>query len=276
MNRQGGRSRSLRPYHQGQADFFCALYAVINALVITYGIGLGTARQIFSTTLGKISEHPFLWRSTLNNETDFYWLVEYLLGFSFSSGPLALHTLVPAGAGFQEKKFGLEHRNLRDVNLYRKPERKPACGLNAGELWTVLRHWLPEDCDPRHSERVDYCYPPAERPAANDKGDNGDKAEAPGCMEESGVPHGQRALLLRFHRYLPFSDQPVISHWSTARAFYGEDLLLFDATADPEAIHRLPLAECVVSRADICREKSILLETSSLFLIERTGVRLAG
>lgn len=69
----------MQPFYQGQLDVFCALYAVLNALHLTHGIGVGQARRIFNETLEEIARDPDLMHVTLHNETDYVWLVERLL-----------------------------------------------------------------------------------------------------------------------------------------------------------------------------------------------------
>lgn len=69
----------MQPFYQGQLDVFCALYAVLNALQLTHGLGMGQARRIFTETLEDIARDASLLHVTLYNETDYTWLVEQVL-----------------------------------------------------------------------------------------------------------------------------------------------------------------------------------------------------
>ncbi len=127
----------MQRFYQGQLDFFCAAYAVINALTALHGITLTQARALLATALSDISHHPDLWKATLNNDTDFHWLAEYMLlwcskGSSYPVSvmrPFAPERDIPESAG--------------DLALAR-PYRDPVPSTPDSVLiWSALEDWLP-------------------------------------------------------------------------------------------------------------------------------------
>lgn len=85
---------SIKPFYQGQLDVFCAIYAVLNALHQTHGIGVGQARRILNETLIDLARDPELFRITIWNETDYAWLVEGLIE-RCGIAPFALEAIRP-------------------------------------------------------------------------------------------------------------------------------------------------------------------------------------
>ncbi len=248
-------ARRPRAWHQGQLDFFCAIYAVINALVLTHGINLSACRKLLADTLKTLSTHSFLWQAVLRNETDFYWLVDYMLAQFCQSGPLKTKTLAAKtgrAGGFQEKNFGPECLKLEEVFLYRKDESP--CRSSPEDLWKRLKDWLPEE-DPTL----------APQPSPYDVENWFSQTDA---GADAGPERRARAVILRFNRYLPFSDQPIITHWTTARAFEGDTLLLFDATADQGATHSIALDQCALHKSQLSPTRQLEIELASIRLLE--------
>ncbi len=273
-------ARRPRAWHQGQLDFFCAIYAVINALVLTHGINLSACRKLLADTLHTLSGHSFLWQAVLRNETDFYWLVDYMLAAFCQSGPLKTKTLAAKtgrAGGFQAKAFGPEHLKLEEVFLYRK-DSKEGAAASPEDLWKRLKSWLPEE---------DPSIPPQPSPydveswfgqpdtgtgtGPNTRTDTG-TGTGPNTRTGAGAGAGPerhaRAAILRFNRYLPFSDQPIIAHWTAARAFEGDTLLLFDATADQGATHSIPLEQCALHKNQLSPTRQLEIELASIRLLE--------
>jgi hypothetical protein len=266
----------MKAYHQGELDFFCALYAFINGLKLTGGLNLADARLIFAQALREISAYPILWQALLDNDSDFYWLLNYLLGsfgrnlpFAFKAGRLPLAPLNSKdrqsprlGSGQRQKPpfrpYGVSEAELRGWLGLKRPAEVTLGGLqhehlyahspsgmehsergknwNMGELWPLLQSWLP---------------------VKNLFTGFGDAAEQTTC------------LLLRFHRYLYPGQPPVVSHWTTGLEFKGDTLQLFDCTADKTAVHSLSLQGCVLTESALGPERLIRIEPDSIYFLER-------
>ena len=69
----------MKAFYQGQLDYFCAVYAVLNALQITHGIRPRDAGRILARTLKQITAADLYWQATLDNSTDFHWLPLWML-----------------------------------------------------------------------------------------------------------------------------------------------------------------------------------------------------
>ncbi|MDR2051237.1 MAG: hypothetical protein LBQ63_05650 [Deltaproteobacteria bacterium] len=253
---------ALSPYHQGHLDFFCAVYALINALKLTHGLRLEQAREILGGTLSEVSERPPLWSAFLRNRTDYYWLVDYILGRFCREGALALRMaklppLPPLSApeSFEGKEAlsglrlesppCLSLEKLDEKDLFHQgaefessgpvpPRRSPDWRMES--LWPFLRSWLPE-------------------------------RRFPGPSPDEGAQG--RCLLLRFHRFLPFQKFPLISHWSTGRFFFRETLQLYDCTQNKEGIHRLLPRECALYPEHLGQGRLLGLEPESIYFLEK-------
>lgn len=70
---------SLKPFHQGKLDLFCAMYAVLNALQITHNLRVLPARELFNETLLQLAAAPEALRRVLAQETDYLALVDGML-----------------------------------------------------------------------------------------------------------------------------------------------------------------------------------------------------
>jgi hypothetical protein len=247
----------LTPYHQGHLDFFCAVYALINALRLTHGLRLEQAREILNRTLLEISQKPPLWTAFLQDQTDFYWLVDYILGRFCRRGRLALRMAklppFPARPEAEQGLLQLKPENpphvpleeLREEHLFRREAKfespgltssRPERGWRIQDLWPFLRDWLPERgfFSSRQEEKTQ-----------------------------------ERCLLLRFHRFLPSQALPLISHWSTGWFFFRGTLQLYDCTQNKEGTQSLPPQECALYREDLEQGRLLLLEPESIYFLEK-------
>lgn len=255
----------MKAYHQGQLDFFCAVYAFINSMRLMFGIQLTQARGMLAVALQEISAQPLLWDALLHNRTDHHWVAAYMLGRFCGPGGLPVRaarlTEAPLGGiyGAGEREIlqwldlkaprPLSLQSLNEGHLYRPgvefgPDlnppppglKAPARAWNMGQLWPLLQRWLP-------SRKF---------------------------MDIFGQPRKQqRVMMLRFHRFAPFQPQPVVSHWSTGHGFNKETLQLYDCTANREATHALPLAETALYPEDVGKQRYLALETQSLWFLEK-------
>lgn len=252
----------MHPYHQGQLDFFCAVYAYINALRLLYGVQLTQGREILATALSEISARPRLWRAFITNSTDHHWVPPYLLGRFSASGPLALRVgLLPETSpgpspGPRPTFVRPESLNLDELDESRMwrpgvefgphlpgpgrsgpvPER-PERAWRLEEVWRIMQDWLP-------ARKFLGVFGPAARQ--------------------------ERCLLLRFHRFLPYqSGPPLISHWSTGQDFSKGSLNLFDCTASKEATHSLDPAESALYPEELGGKRLFALETQSVYFLEK-------
>lgn len=187
-----------RRYLQGTLDFACAIYAVINALSCTHGLNLTGGRKIFQETGISLAEAPDLWKSLLRNETDHYWLVRYMLERWCRSEPWNLTARQP-----------FSHCLLPDGE---------ASALAGAE------RFLPE--------KEDACGPDALDEARKEA------AAVWRSLEDwfSGRNSGNRAAVLRFHRFLFHAAPPVVSHWTTACGVEDGVLHLHDASSEKTAL----------------------------------------
>ena len=78
----------LKPFYQGKLDTFCAIYAVLNALRLLYGIRVLKARDILNETLMGLASRPEAFRAVLTQETDYIALVDNLLRIQARAYPL--------------------------------------------------------------------------------------------------------------------------------------------------------------------------------------------
>ncbi len=224
----------MQLFYQGQLDFFCAVYAVINALTAMYGLNLAQARSFLASILNEASLHRPLWQAMLENRTDFYWLVDYMLAGCHRGGPHALFVRRPF-APEGEESVPDSALDLAGASLYR-PEPDGACfRCKAGRdaVWSALETWLPP-----------FSLPPA-----------------------AGTV--RRTVLLRFHRYMPYMKSPVISHWSVADRFCAGTLHLRDASKEESALHALVPSQTVFDAGMVSGDAPVRLEPGSLYFLER-------
>ena len=230
MDAQFGMDR----FYQGQLDFFCVVYAVINALTAVFGLNLSQARALLASALYDVSCHPQLWQATLENKTDFYWLAEYLLASCRRGSRYPLFVYRPFAPAGQEtvRESALD---LSAALLYRPEELKqPGAGPKAeAALWSALEEWLPT-----------LQVPPA-----------------PGTA--------RRVALLRFHRHVPYMKTPIVSHWTAADRMGADVLHLRDASREDSALHVLVREQTVLHPDETSAEQNVVLEPESLFFLER-------
>lgn len=103
----------IKPFFQGKLDTFCAIYAVLNAYRLLFGMRTIKAREILNETLIEVSANRKEFEKILNQETDYVALVDHLL---------------------QKYSKKLSYKYT-----------KPYAGgqkLSSQELWDVLREWL--------------------------------------------------------------------------------------------------------------------------------------
>ena len=81
----------LKPFYQGKLDTFCAIYAVLNALRLTHGIRTLKARDLLNETLLSLAANPKELKAVLDQETDYFDLVDNLLTTASQKFPLKIH-----------------------------------------------------------------------------------------------------------------------------------------------------------------------------------------
>lgn len=69
----------IKPFYQGKLDTFCAIYAVLNAYRLLYGIRTLKARDILNECLLELSADRTRFAKVLNQDTDYLELVDQLL-----------------------------------------------------------------------------------------------------------------------------------------------------------------------------------------------------
>jgi len=128
----------MQRFYQGQLDFFCAAYAVINALTALYGINLSQARATLASALSDISRHPELWQATLYNDTDFHWLVEYMLFVCSKSVTVPVQVVRPFADCRELSESIVELAKAKSYLSFRKPVS------DTDAIWDALAEWLPD------------------------------------------------------------------------------------------------------------------------------------
>lgn len=90
----------LKPFYQGKLDTFCAIYAVLNALRLLYGIRVLKARDILNEALLGLASQPEAFRAVLAQETDYVALVDSLLRIQARAFPMEIQApFAPRGNG---------------------------------------------------------------------------------------------------------------------------------------------------------------------------------
>ena len=227
----------MRRYLQGTLDFHCGIYCVVNALSALYGIDLSLARFILADTVLHFSRYPELHEAFLFNRTDHYWVVAYMLARFGTAGRFPLNARQPFGnrwlveppvdSPFSSDRLAGEY--LKQVSLY-LPEPKPdrvGEAKNLALAWDTMHRWLEQG--------------------------NGSKKPT-------------RAVLLRFHRFLPGVEGPVVSHWTTALRSLGEMLTLFDASGESKAIHAINRSEVLPDKGGF---RNIRIVPESIVLLSK-------
>ena len=83
-------------------------------------------------------------------------------------------------------------------------------------------------------------------------------------LTPAGTP--PRALLMRFHRFVPGMQAPIVSHWTTGKCFEGAVLHLHDASSEPRALLSLPRNILVTDGGE---RAPVRIVPESLFLLEK-------
>lgn len=222
----------MQRFYQGQLDFFCAVYAVINALTALYGINLAQGRSLFASMLSDISRYPGLWRATLENRTDFHWLAEHMIlacqkGSSYpvrAHRPFALVRDIPESAA--DLSLAQSFSNVGCADKYYRQG-------GAETIWGEMEQWLLRtETQPRA-----------------------------GTL--------RRVAVLRFHRYIPLVDTPVVSHWSVADWRCNDVIYLRDASKEENAVYSFDKATTAFSRDAVSETRAVRIEPESIFFLER-------
>lgn len=222
----------MQRYYQGQLDFFCAIYAVINALTALYGLNLSQARTLFATMLSDIAGHPGLWHATLTNKTDFHWLTEHMLHACTKgqSYPVRVFRPFTFERDLSEKAADLGNARAYSEASYDYDLRKPE---NAPVLWQAFTQFLPD------------------------------------LPTQPRAGTARRVAILRFHRYMRFVEEPVVSHWSVADRRHEGILHLRDASKEESALYSLDPAVTVFAPELISETQNVRIEPESIYFIER-------
>lgn len=105
----------IKPFYQGKLDTFCAIYAVLNAYRLLYGIRTLKARDILNESLLELAADRKRFAEVLNQETDYVALVDHMLD---KYAPKLSYAYI--------KPFA------------------PGQKVSHDELWTSFRDWLGE------------------------------------------------------------------------------------------------------------------------------------
>ncbi|MDR2800135.1 MAG: hypothetical protein LBB52_02575 [Desulfovibrio sp.] len=241
---------------QGTLDFACAVYAVINAVSCVYYLDLAAAREIFQRTLLHFSENARAWEAFVNNRTDHYWVVRYMLRRWCAQGKLKLEPDLPFS------RLGLPLDQELDLN--------------------TVSLFLPENHPPKGPENGGGCAGARDNPAAAAEGNSpatagGDPVRAAGGEADTAlealrsffarIPPGDGTAILRFHRFQPSIATPIVSHWTTVSGADSEALRLWDSSSADGAMHSLPYA------ALLCADShpSLRVVPESIYLLSRPG-----
>lgn len=221
------------PFHQGQLDVLCAVYAVINALRAVHPLAMGQARRLFNEVLLDLARDAEGLRAVLYNATDHDALVRAVLARA-SRDVVALRVTRPFAAAPALRVTGRVGADAsggpRSVGRHGRHDPPHLHGPDATlqptprALWQALAGWL------------------------------------------SGGP--ARGAVLRFHRYLPFRGDPVISHWTAAGRLLGETLFLHDSSRESNAIHQIEQDGFVTAPEHLSDDRLLLVEPRCLYLLE--------
>ncbi len=227
------------PFHQGQLDVFCAVYAVINALRAVHPLAMGQARRLFNEVLLDLARDAEGLRTVLYNATDHDALVRAVLDRA-SRDVVALRVTRPfaaapalrvtgrvgpdaSGGPRSAARSGAHNKhNSHTSHTSHAPDATPQPTPRA--LWQTLTGWLSDG----HA----------------------------------------RGAVLRFHRYLPFRGDPVVSHWTAAGRLLGETLFLHDSSREANAVHQIEQGGFVTAPEHLSDDRLLLVEPRCLYLLE--------
>nr|GBO96646.1 hypothetical protein RVX_1685 [Nitratidesulfovibrio sp. HK-II] len=228
--RAGDRPAAAQaPFHQGQLDVLCAVYAVVNALRSVHPLGIGQARRLFNEALLDLARDADGLRAVLYNATDHVALVRAVLDRA--------------------------SRDVADLRMTRPFADAPAL--------RVTGRMGPDSSDgQRRSGRGNPAPDATPQPTARAVW------EALAGWLSGGAG---RTAVLRFHRYLPFRGDPVISHWTAAGLLLGDTLFLHDSSREPNAVHSIERGGFVTAPEHLSDDRLLLVEPRCLHLIEVNG-----
>lgn len=212
---------------QGTLDYYCGIYAVINALACMDKIDLSTSRTVLSETVLDISKNADLFEQFMRNRTNHYWTVAYTLARWTKCGGLKLESRQAFNPQWMPGDSTPATEILKTPELFKKesePEDDDEKKVDA--VWKKLKDWL----------------------------------------ETNNNGSINRTAIIRFHRYLAGIAIPVVSHWSTAYRLTNDVLYLHDASGEPHALHTikredLNLDDKGVSPVRIVPESIVLLKS---------------
>ncbi len=92
---------TMQPFYQGKVDAFCAIYAVLNAMLLLYDIRPGKARELLNAALVDASRDALYFLDVLNHKTDYMALVDRMLARLQTEYGLRVESL-PQGASKPE------------------------------------------------------------------------------------------------------------------------------------------------------------------------------
>ena len=217
----------MQRFYQGQLDFFCAAYAVINAMTALYGIDLAQGRTLLASALADISRHPALWKATLYNDTDFHWLADYMLYACSQTAAYPVTVTRPFAACREISPSAL---TLASAKINRAPlETVP----DADSIWNAMTEWLPETT----------------------------------TQPKAGM--AKQVVILRFHRYIRYFSQPIVSHWSMMDCHHAGIFQLRDASKEENALYSLDREVTVFTTEEISEKYQVRIEPESLYFIKR-------
>ncbi len=132
----------MRTYYQGKIDNFCAIYAVLNAVQVLFGLAPLQARKIFNRTLMETARDPDFFRAVLEHRTDYVSLVDGMLADLRSGDFPQLTVEAPFGpeASYQEVWEALRscaEPSFPRVSLFRFMRFVPPGEKPYVDHWTV-------------------------------------------------------------------------------------------------------------------------------------------
>lgn len=213
-----------QPFHQGQLDVLCGVYAVLNALRAVHPLGMGQARRLFNEVLLDLAHDRQAMHAVLYNVTDHAALVEATLDRA-ARDVAALRVVRPFPHAPGVRVAGrASHEPPAASRSGRRVAPDASAQPTPRAVWETLSGWL-----------------------------LGGRA---------------RAAVLRFHRYLPFRGDPVVSHWTAAGRMLGDMLALFDSSREPNAVHCIDRRGFVTAPEHLDDDRLLLIEARCLYLIE--------
>ncbi len=187
----------MRQYYQGTLDFSCGIYAVINSLALTHGLGLEEARSIHARALAGISSHPDLWQHFLCNNMDHYGVVRHMLHTFCGKGSFLCRVLEPFGSYFTQLGEGettLPFPLFNTAQFVGDGKCFTAILQKQPDVWQAIYAWF------------------------------------------TGVKSSKRTAILRFHRFMLGTNMPFVSHWTTVKAITNDTIILFDSSLEARAL----------------------------------------